>query len=606
MNGLTALGNWSIKQKLVTIGFLAIIGIVSILLPVLNLGNVLSQEIHKNEKRNGDVVQFEKLVETLGETTLIAMDLIINVYEDSVTSAEYSELQEAVTELLSHKVLLSQLKDSEYEQTIARSASGHFSKLEKLFGELIEAAKNNDKTSLRRLDDEIDSEAEKLSVLMDGFHESLHTEADVASKIMLQTLNDTRNSIVEIGFVVVLVLVVSLVGLVRSVVAPLSMMTKGMGQLASKDLSAVIPGVGRKDELGQMANAIELFKTNMIKADEDKEQENQHLVKVTSHLKQVIDAVAGGDLTVRAVIDANWNQKLVSLAKNLNKMIENLAAVTRQIHEASDAMATSLAEVRSAMLSQSSSSTQQASAINETTSTLSEIKATSNQTLEKALSQSGKAEKARVDSQSGNKAVTEAVQGMDKIHRRMDDVAASILELSRKTQQITEITDVVDDLARQSKMLALNASIEAARAGESGQGFAVVAEEIRNLAEQSRESTAQVKTILQDIRSSTEHTVMVAEEGTKQVSEGSRLIEDAGKAINALNVAVDSMAMESQQITAAVRQETSGIEQISTAMTEISSATNNSVASIRQTETAVEDLSKLSGKLKDQVRIYRV
>src|SRR6476469_851314 len=118
---------------------------------------------------------------------------------------------------------------------------------------------------------------------------------------------------------------------------------------------------------------------------------------------------------------------------------------------------------------------------------------------------------------------------MKSVRDKVQIIAQTILDLSKQTQQIGEITSVVNNIALQSKMLALNASIEAAKAGEAGKGFAVVASEVKNLAEQSEQSTTQVQKILEDIRHGTEKAVIVTEEGSKGVAEGTTIVKQMGE-----------------------------------------------------------------------------
>ena len=134
----------------------------------------------------------------------------------------------------------------------------------------------------------------------------------------------------------------------------------------------------------------------------------------------------------------------------------------------------------------------------------------------------------------------------------------------------------------------------------------MVAKEIANLAEQSRDATSQVRTILIDIQTSSERAVLATEEGTKQVAIGNCQVQDAGKVIGSLGEVVQQTATGSQQITASVRQEAAGIEQIVTALREIAGATTNAVSSTRQAETAMDNLAKVTAELQERVRAYRV
>jgi methyl-accepting chemotaxis protein len=206
----------------------------------------------------------------------------------------------------------------------------------------------------------------------------------------------------------------------------------------------------------------------------------------------------------------------------------------------------------------------------------------------------------------GLEAVEQSVLGMKSVREKVQMIAQTILDLSHQTQQVGEITAVVNNLAQQSKMLALNASIEAAKAGEAGKGFAVVAFEVKNLAEQSEQSTTQVQKILEDIRHATEKAVMVTEEGTKGVDYGTGLVEQTGGIIRNLNDVIHETTLASQQIEAAVRQESAGIEQITAGMNEINQVTSSFLDSIKQTTEAMSNLAAITKNLKSNVDVYKV
>ena len=163
---------------------------------------------------------------------------------------------------------------------------------------------------------------------------------------------------------------------------------------------------------------------------------------------------------------------------------------------------------------------------------------------------------------TGQSAVQETIESMAMIKERVEGIAENILALSDQTQQIGEIIATVNEIASQSNMLALNASVEAARAGEHGKGFAVVAMEVRNLAEQSRQATAQVKAILSEIQKATNSTVMATEEGTKGVERGVQLAAQAREAIEQLAAVINESAQIATQVVAGGRQQQTGVEQI--------------------------------------------
>lgn len=259
-----------------------------------------------------------------------------------------------------------------------------------------------------------------------------------------------------------------------------------------------------------------------------------------------------------------------------------IARISKRVMLASQAISNTLTEVKYASGMQSTGVSEQASSINEITVSLEEIDKSASQTMEKAKILGQIAEQTSQRGQIGLGAVEQSVKGMKTIRDKVETIANTILELSHQTQQVGEITAVVNTLALQSKMLALNASIEAAKAGEAGKGFAVVASEVKNLAEQSEQATTQVQKILEDIRHGTERAVLVTEEGTKGVDQGTDLVEQMGEIVHSLTEAINETMVASQQIEAAVRQESLGIEQITTGMNEINQVTLSFVNTVKQ------------------------
>jgi methyl-accepting chemotaxis protein len=317
-----------------------------------------------------------------------------------------------------------------------------------------------------------------------------------------------------------------------------------------------------------------------------------------------IEKVAQGDL--RESIHAEGEDELSLLGKNLNTMTKSLASMTSEVNDASNAIFGTLSELQAAVNAQSSGASEQAAAVNQTTATLEQIKASSVQTFEKVKEMGNAAEQARRDGEQGLQTVQQVVVGMEAIRERVQNMAHTIIVLSEQTQQIGEITAVVNSLAHQSKMLALNASIEAAKAGEAGKGFAVVAAEVKELAEQSQQSTAQVQKILQDIRHATDRAVMATEEGNKGVDAGMELVQKSGEVMQQLSTVIREAERVSQQIIAAVRQEATGINQVNTAMQEINKVTNQFVTSTVQTTQAASNLGQVADKLQSSVSKYRI
>lgn len=358
------------------------------------------------------------------------------------------------------------------------------------------------------------------------------------------------------------------------------------------------------EALSQMQDAINENEIKLRQSEAHTRELFDNIVQTAKNFSAHSSKVASGDLRER--LNISQDNVMATLGNDLNSMTDNLSIVTSQITDASHNMVTMLEEVKQAVNVQSSGAAEQASSINQITASLSEIEKSSSQTMDKARVLGEISERTRKKGQSGIDAVEQSILGMKAVRDKVQLIAQTILELSNQTQQVGEITSVVNNLAQQSKMLALNASIEAAKAGEAGQGFAVVASEVKNLAEQSEQSTIQVQKILEDIRHATEKAVMVTEEGTKGVDHGTMLVEQTGEAVRSLNEVINETSIASQQIEAAVRQEGVGIEQITIGMNEINQVTTSFVASANQTFAAINNLADITKKLKEQVDIYKV
>lgn len=328
------------------------------------------------------------------------------------------------------------------------------------------------------------------------------------------------------------------------------------------------------------------------------------VMQAVSDYADVIERVAMGDLLER--VNVSGDDLLMSLGANLNVMLSSFLEVIRSMKGAIGSIAGAVTELEANTSAQSASAAEQAASVTETTSALEEIRAVSRQTLEKATGLGDIAERTIEASERGQHSIGDIVSGMGHIRDKVQNIADTILALSEQTQQIGEITDMVSRLAQESKMLALNASIEAAKAGEAGVGFAVVATEVKALAEQSEQATAQVRKILREIQHATDRAVMTTEEGTKEVEHGISLVEHTSEAFGHLAEAVESTALNSRQIIAAVRQENAGIDQIASAMGEINKVTGQAVSIAQRTKQAAADLARVAQLLEDKVRFYKV
>ena len=263
-------------------------------------------------------------------------------------------------------------------------------------------------------------------------------------------------------------------------------------------------------------------------------------------------------------------------------------------------------EITAATAQMAASAAETASAVTETTTTLAELKQNSGSSSEVARHVSAEAHRVAEVAQNGRESVEQVIAGMDRIREQMGSIAASVLSLNVQSQTIGEIIASVDDLAAQSKILAINASMEAAKAGEEGKGFAVVAQEVKSLAEQSRQATNRVRAILTQIEKATATAVLTTEQGGKAVESGVRQSTSAGESIGALAENIARTAHMNTQIATASQQQFTGLDHVALAMDNIQTACATAVAGTRQTEAAAQQLSGLSQRLRQIVAQFKV
>lgn len=321
---------------------------------------------------------------------------------------------------------------------------------------------------------------------------------------------------------------------------------------------------------------------------------------------EVLELVSEGDLRERLRIpDVDLNTRegkiIVRLGESINRMLDRLQSLVIEINHALRRLDSDTQAILEATSRQITMANEQDAVVTETTATVNEVRATVTETAERAQSVAETAQVSVDISRSGIDAVAETISGMELIRRRVEDIADNILVLSEHTQQIGEIIAAVNNLADQSRMLALNASVEAARAGEEGKGFAVVAMEVRNLADQNRDATVQVREILGEIQRATNSAVMVTEEGSKGVDQGQELVNTAGGSIRDLASAIEEAAMAAMQIAASTRQQTIGMDQLTQAMRTIKHATTETVSSTMQVEASVQRLREAANRLNDLI-----
>lgn len=245
--------------------------------------------------------------------------------------------------------------------------------------------------------------------------------------------------------------------------------------------------------------------------------------------------------------------------------------------------------------------TQSAAAVQETAATVEEVRQTAAQASDRARTVAEAAQQTVEVSRRGLTSVEETNEGMLQIRRQVETITEGIVQLSEQSRTIGDIIQAVDEIAEQSNLLAVNAALQAAKAGEQGKGFGVVANEIRILAQRSKQATQQVRSILDDVQRATSKAVMSTEQGGKAVEAGLVQSRQAGEAINILAENIDEATRAAMQIAASSAQQSAGIDQVMQAMDNINASSSQNVASTNQLQDAAFNLNQMSKTLRQVI-----
>ncbi len=328
---------------------------------------------------------------------------------------------------------------------------------------------------------------------------------------------------------------------------------------------------------------------------------------LTNPLERLSAAAAGiarGDL--KQQLDVKGDDEIAALGRSFLTMAQSLGAVLGDLRGAAVEVQREAAAILATATQQAHMASGHASAISETSTTVTEIAETSRQATAHADTVVGIARKSEDLSKEGEYAVQQTLAAMGNLGDQVKAIALSITELSERTLQIGDIMGSVKDLAEQSNLLALNASIEAAKAGEHGKGFAVVALEMRNLAEQSKLAAGQVKAILGEVQKGTRQAVAATEEGSKRALATITLAQGSGRSIAGLTEVLKESSLAGRQIAGNTRQQTIGVEQIVSAINQLSTSMNESLAGTRSIERVATSLTTLSHRLSELTNRYEV
>ncbi len=356
-----------------------------------------------------------------------------------------------------------------------------------------------------------------------------------------------------------------------------------------------------EDEFSVIAENLNRTVARVTKAYGNQEAQDS-LQRSITDLLNLINQVARGDLTLRGKVT---NDALGNVADSINLMLDNFTTVLDRVRKAAVEVSTNANRILASTDEMNTGTGQQDQEITNTSSAVEELTVSMKQVSNNAEASAEAARRALDAAEQGNRAVRDTLEGMQRIRSSVQATARKIKSLGDRSLEISEIINVINDITEQTNLLALNAAIEAARAGEAGRGFAVVADEVRKLAEHSRTATKDIAALIKAIQAETNEAVVVMEEGTKEVEVGAGLADQAGKALEAISSVVRQSAELVQEISLASKQQVRGTEGVANAMQIISGITRQTTQSARQAAGTVGNLVKLSEQLVDALSQFR-
>ncbi|WP_454761755.1 HAMP domain-containing methyl-accepting chemotaxis protein [Caulobacter segnis] len=379
--------------------------------------------------------------------------------------------------------------------------------------------------------------------------------------------------------------------------APVAAMTAAMRRLSAGDHAVEVPAVGRKDEVGQMADAVAVFKDAAIEKLRVEAEAAAHRAAVEAEraaneaekaevarsdainigaLTQALDRMAGGDLTHRITIP--FSPKAESLKTNFNGAADRMQQAIRAIGVATGGVSSGSDEIAQASDDLSRRTEQQAASLEETAAALDEITATVRKTASGALEVSSLVAQARAGAERSGAIVDQAVSAMSQIES--------------SSTQVNQIIGVIDEIAFQTNLLALNAGVEAARAGEAGRGFAVVAQEVRALAQRSADAAKEIKTLIST--------------SSQQVGAGVDLVAQTGEALRAIVGQVASIDSLVKEIAASAQEQSTGLHQVNVAVNQMDQVVQQNAAMVEEATAATHSLKGEAGELAVLVGRFQV
>jgi len=320
-------------------------------------------------------------------------------------------------------------------------------------------------------------------------------------------------------------------------------------------------------------------------------------------LLEEMGSLADGDLTVTTTVTEDFTG---TIADSINQAIEQLRDLVIAINQISLEVASAAQETQATADNLAEASDHQAQEIAGVSAAINQMTVSINQVSTNASQSATVAERSVAIASHGNEVVQSTITGMDNIREQIQDTSKRLKRLGESSQEIGDIISLIDDIADQTNILALNAAIQAAMAGEAGRGFAVVADEVQRLAERSQAATKQIESLVRTIQTDTHEAVISMEQTTAEVVQGANLAQNAGVALKEIEKVSKTLADLIKDIYSAARQQASSATHISSTMRVIQDITSQTSTGTATTAQSIGGLAEMAAEMRRSVSGFKL